>query len=127
MRSSCRPCGPARRKLAASRSVRSFPRNVLPIRTGSETEGNSDMEYGEVINSDAASHAFSVAVELWEEGHHNAREIAIRAVASAYCACVTDGEDAAERRLSDIHANLIEEVERRLANLMTQGEKGRWP
>ena len=81
------------------------------------------MEYGEAINSDAAARAFSVAVALWEEGHEDPHQIAILAVASAYCTCVTDGEDAAERRLSAIHANLIEDVERSLTKLATQKEE----
>lgn len=81
------------------------------------------MEYGEAINSDAAGRAFSVAVALWQQGHEDPHQIAILAVASAYCTCVTDGEDAAERRLSGIHANLIEEVERRLMRLARQREE----
>jgi len=81
------------------------------------------MEYGEAINSDAAGRAFEAAVQMWAKGRDDPHQIAIRAVASAYCTCVTDGEDAAERHLSIIHANLIEEVERRLTKLATQKEK----
>ena len=81
------------------------------------------MEYGEAINGDAAARAFEVAVELWAKRRDDPHQIAIRAVASAYCTCVTEGEDAAERRLSAIHANLIEEVERRLTKLAIQTEK----
>jgi hypothetical protein len=81
------------------------------------------MEYGEAIDSDTAGRAFSAAVKLWEERHEDPHQIAIRAVASAYCACVTDGLDAVERRPSSIQANLIEEVERRLTKLAMRKEK----
>ena len=49
------------------------------------------MEYGEAINGDAAARAFEVAVELWAKRRDDPHQIAIRAVASAYCTCVTEG------------------------------------
>jgi hypothetical protein len=35
-------------------------------------------------------------------------------VAQAYCVCVTDGEDAAERHFSEVHMSLIAQVAARL-------------
>ena len=72
------------------------------------------MEYGEAINREAAERAFKIAVQLRSVGDADLHRIATRAVASAYCVCVTDGEDAAERSFSSIHAELIDDVERRL-------------
>ena len=82
------------------------------------------MEYGEAINSEAAERALRTAVQLRRQGDENLHTIATRAVASTYCACVTDGEDAAEHRLSRIHSQLISEVERRLAKRRTEKENG---
>jgi hypothetical protein len=83
---------------------------------------NADVEYGEAINSEAAEEAFRIAVQLRARGSEDLRQIARRAVASAYCVCVTDGEDAAEQRFSRIHAKLINEVERRLAEHVAHAE-----
>lgn len=68
------------------------------------------MEYGEAINSEAYEAA--VAMTLRRRAHSDAplTELASEAVAQAYCVCVTDGEDAAEHRFSDIHRKLIEDV-----------------
>lgn len=74
------------------------------------------MEYGEAITSDAAEQAFAKALQLWGEGEEDLHTIAARAVTGAYCACVTDGEDAAERQLSSVHAKLIDDLELRLVN-----------
>lgn len=93
------------------------------MRSRSKTEGSRKMEYGEAINNGAAAQALSIAVALLDEGQRDLHQIAVLAVASSYCACVTDGEDAAESRLSSIHANLIDQVERRLTILATQKEK----
>jgi hypothetical protein len=38
----------------------------------------------------------------------------VEAVAEAYCVCVVAGEDAAEGRLSAIHASLIDDLKVRL-------------
>lgn len=73
------------------------------------------MEYAEAINDEAAELAFAIALQLRAEGAGNLSEIATRAVASAYCVCVTDGEDAAEHRFSLIHQQLIKDLERRLS------------
>lgn len=72
------------------------------------------MEYGEAINRDAAERAARIATRLRMESDADLHSIALRAVAGAYCVCVTDGEDAAEDRFSPIHARLVEDVERQL-------------
>lgn len=81
------------------------------------------MEYGEAINKDAAERAFRIAVQLSAEDD-DLHAIARRAVAGAYCVCVTDGEDSAEHRLSSIHSELIDEVKRRLARHRAGKENG---
>jgi hypothetical protein len=73
------------------------------------------MEYSEAINDSAAERALAIALEMHGAGAMDLHEIAVRAVASAYCVCVTDGEDAAEHGLSEIHAGLIDDVEQHLA------------
>ncbi len=80
------------------------------------------MEYPEAINDRAAERAFAIALRLKTAGANDLHEIAVQAVASAYCVCVTDGEDAAEHRLSPIHAGLIEDVEQRLAAHLAERE-----
>ncbi len=73
------------------------------------------MEYGDAINSQSFDRAMALALELSEQQPDRPiAELAADAVAHAYCACVTDGEDAAERRLSDVHRSLIEQVMSRL-------------
>jgi arginyl-tRNA synthetase len=72
------------------------------------------MEYGEAINQAAADTAFRVALRLRAEEGGEPREIAARVVTETYCVCVTEGEDAAERGLSNIHADLIDRLVGRL-------------
>jgi hypothetical protein len=75
------------------------------------------MEYAEAINAQAAERAFAIAARrLATSETANLRELASNAVSLAYCVCVVDGEDAAERGLSAIHERLIEELEQRLAD-----------
>lgn len=69
------------------------------------------MEYGDAINSES----MDVAVDLVRRFRKERRQLplatlAAEAVARAYCVCVTAGEDAAERRLSDVHRKLIADV-----------------
>ena len=82
------------------------------------------MEYSEAINEITAERALAIALEIREAGSKDLHEIAVRAVASAYCVCVTDGEDAAEHRLSRIHARLIDDVEQQLATHETEEKDG---
>jgi hypothetical protein len=73
------------------------------------------MEYAEAINEGAAERAFAIALRLRAAGVGELHEITVQAVASAYCVCVTDGEDSVEHGLSPIHAGLIDDLEQRLA------------
>jgi hypothetical protein len=74
------------------------------------------MEYGEAVTSDALDRALAIArVLLRDDPDRSAQAVATLAVAQAYCVCVTDGEDAAERQLSEVHQSLIDDVARRLA------------
>lgn len=81
------------------------------------------MEYSEAINDRAAEEAVAIALEMRAAGAMDLHEIAVRAVARAYCVCVTDGEDAAEQRLSQIHAGLINDVKQYLAAHGSQAEE----
>lgn len=72
------------------------------------------MEYSDAINPTSADKAFAIALEMRAAGAGDLHDIAVRAVATAYCVCVTDGEDAVEQGLSGMHAELIDDVERRL-------------
>lgn len=67
------------------------------------------MEYGEAINSEAFHRAVEISKRLRGEGQSVA-DAASRGVAEAYCVCVTDGEDAAERQFSEVHRKLVDEV-----------------
>lgn len=68
------------------------------------------MEYGDAINSESLVVAVNIVRRLRNERRQPLATLAAEAVARAYCVCVTDGEDAAERRLSDVHQKLINEV-----------------
>ena len=69
------------------------------------------MEYGEAINAEASGHALKLARQLkLIRPELPLDQIAREAVGHAYCACVTDGEDAAEHRFSDVHRRLIEDL-----------------
>ena len=68
------------------------------------------MEYGEAITSDAFHAAVRITQRLRRERREPLAALATKAVAQAYCVCVTDGEDAAEHRFSDVHRKLIDDV-----------------
>lgn len=82
------------------------------------------MEYGEAISGDARARALAIAGRKLAAGDTDLRAVAAQSVAEAYCTCVVDGEDAAEGRLSPIHAKLIEELVSQLAE-MSAAEEGR--
>ena len=81
------------------------------------------MEYGEAISPRAKNRAFEIGRRKLSSGRSDARAIATEAVCEAYCVCVVDGEDAAEGRLSRIHANLIDDVEAHLTEWAAEMEK----
>jgi len=83
------------------------------LEAGSERSGVV-MEYSEAINELAAERALSLGLERLAKGRSDYRRIATEAVSHSYCACVTDGEDAAERQFSKIHRNLIDDLELKL-------------
>jgi ubiquinone biosynthesis protein UbiJ len=72
------------------------------------------MEYGDAINARAAARAFEIACQKIAHGARDLRRVAAEAVAEAYCVCVVAGEDEVEGRLSEIHANLIDNLKVRL-------------
>lgn len=72
------------------------------------------MEYGDAINSETFRLAVQITRQLRAERQDPLGDLAAEAVSQAYCVCVTDGEDAAEHRLSDIHRKLIAEVTERV-------------
>ena len=76
------------------------------------------MEYAEAINERAAESALSFALRRLAKGRTDYRRIACEAVSHSYCACVTDGEDAAEHQFSKIHRNLIDQLELELRRLV---------
>lgn len=73
------------------------------------------MEYGEALTDEARDRAVAIGRALLSTRPEPIERIAEAAVARAYCVCVTDGEDSAERRISDVHRTLIADVARRLA------------
>lgn len=81
------------------------------------------MEYGEAINAESSKRTLEVALELKvARPAAPLEEIAREAVARSYCTCVTDGEDLAEHRFSDVHRRLIEEVRAMLLESPDQRE-----
>lgn len=68
------------------------------------------MEYADTINSATFAAAVRLTRELQAERGEPVAASAAEAVSRTFCACVTDGEDAAEQHFSDIHRQLIEEV-----------------
>jgi len=73
------------------------------------------VEYGDAIGPDISDRAYRLALRFVAEGKSDLRAAAYLAVARTYCSCVTDAEDAAERHFSEIHRNLVDELEARLA------------
>jgi hypothetical protein len=72
------------------------------------------MEYGEAVTDDAFDRAVAIGRALLRDQPGSLNAIAATAVAQAYCVCVTDGEDAAERHFSEVHMSLIAQVAARL-------------
>lgn len=72
------------------------------------------MEYGEAIDERMQGHAVAAARRALAEQACGVEEAAAIGVSTVYCVCVTEGEDAAEHRLSDIHRELIDAVAARL-------------
>ena len=69
------------------------------------------MEYGDAITGRGLEHAVALVLEKSSQRPERPLvEIAADAVARTHCVCVTDGEDAAEGRFSDVHRMLIEQV-----------------
>lgn len=81
------------------------------------------MEYGEAITSEAFTRAIAIARQSRADENVSVRQAATNAVAQAYCVCVTDGEDAAEHRFSDVHRKLIDDVAERLREFESAGSR----
>jgi len=83
------------------------------------------MEYADTINSATFATAVSLTRELQSERAEPLAKSVAEAVSRTFCACVTDGEDAAEHRFSDIHRQLIDEVIARVRFAETQSPEER--
>lgn len=81
------------------------------------------MEYGEAVTPEAFQRAVAIGRAMLRERDAPLSAVAMAAVSQAYCVCVTDGEDAAERRLSDVHRRLVETVAERLAGEQAGGAR----
>lgn len=68
------------------------------------------MEYPDAINPNHMTNAVSLTLDLLLQRDEPLAVLAAEAVSRTFCTCVTAGEDAAEGRLSVIHAKLIEAV-----------------
>ena len=82
------------------------------------------MEYADAINTVTFAAAVCLTRELQLERSQPLAHSAAEAVSRTFCACVTDGEDAAEHRFSAIHRELIEEVIARVGFAETQSPGG---
>lgn len=82
------------------------------------------MEFGDAITDKALQHAIELTQRSRASGEESLSTAATNAVALAYCICVTDGEDAAEHRFSDVHRNLITEVVNRVLLLERASSAG---
>lgn len=78
------------------------------------------MEYADAINTATFAAAVCLTRELQLGRSETLAQSAAEAVSRTFCACVTDGEDAAEHRFSAIHRELIEEVIARVRFAETQ-------
>lgn len=83
------------------------------------------MEYADTINSATFAAAIRLTRRLQAERDEPLATSATDAVSRTFCACVTDGEDAAEQCFSEIHRQLIEEVIARVRPAGTQGAEER--
>ena len=81
------------------------------------------MEYGEAITSEAFELAVAIGRDLLCSRPGPVRTIAAVAVSRAYCVCVTEGETAAKRRLSELHGRLIDNVAARLSRELPAAPK----
>lgn len=72
------------------------------------------MEYSDTINGATFAAAVSLTRALQSERREPVVTSAAEAVLRTFCTCVTNGEDAAEHRFSEIHRQLIEEVSARV-------------
>ena len=68
------------------------------------------MEYGDALTRDAFERAVSIVRQLRRTRPEPLPDLAWEAASRSFCCCVTDGEDAAEGRLSDVHRQLIEAI-----------------
>lgn len=83
------------------------------------------MEYGDAMTTQAFEQAVRIARQRRDSTGEPLPKAALEAVAQAYCVCVTDGEDAAEHRFSDVHRKLIDDVVERLRFLERHQPSGR--
>lgn len=81
------------------------------------------MEYGEAITPEALHKAVEIARKRLGDDPRSVAAVASEAVSEAFCVCVVDGEDAAERRMSEVHRRLIEAVVDRLRTSRVPGEQ----
>ena len=68
------------------------------------------MEYGEALTREAFDRAVSIVRNLRRTRPEPLPDLAWEAASRSFCCCVTDGEDAAEGRVSDVHRRLIEDI-----------------
>jgi hypothetical protein len=68
------------------------------------------MEYGDALTPDAFERAVSIVRELRRTRPEPLPDLAWEAASRSFCCCVTDGEDAAEGRFSDVHRPLIDAI-----------------
>ena len=83
------------------------------------------MEYGDAITTQSFERAVQIARQRRDSLGEPLPRAALEAVAQAYCVCVTEGEDAAEHRFSDVHRKLIDDVIERVTVLDPDGPSGR--
>ncbi len=81
------------------------------------------MEYADTINGATFAAAVSLTQVLQSQRDEPLAKSATDAVSRTFCACVTDGEDAAEHRFSEIHRQLIAEVIARVRLAGTQSQE----
>jgi hypothetical protein len=68
------------------------------------------MEYSDTIDTETIAAAVRLTRALGSASTAPLSELAAKAVSQTFCTCVTEGEDAAERQFSAIHARLVEQV-----------------
>lgn len=76
-------------------------------------------EYGDSINADVVETAVATTLKLREASPEVPLKVQVdRAIHISFCACVIDDEDVVEGRLSGTHAAMIDEVTRRVEQLL---------